>query len=413
MSNKLLLKDKHIIKYRKSESKQKTKAFLLVLPLLVFLLIFFITPISFVLYKSVYNPKVSDISNNLVTSLKEWKDVNVMPGELIFKTAAYEIQLMQKRRLAGKFAEEVNRRVSQTGSIIKRTARKIKKINLDEIDNYKKLLISLDKRWGKVKIWQAIKLAGDKLTINYYANALDYKINPVGDIVKKPEELRVYLPILQRTFEVSLIVTFLTILIGYPLSYYLSIIPDNKANILLIFVLLPFWTSLLVRTTSWIAILQTDGVINKFLLFIGAIDAPFEIIYNKFATILSMTHILLPFMVLPLYSVMKGIDSTYVRASQSLGANPFMSFIKIYFPMSVPGLNAGALLVFIVAIGYYITPALLGGVDGQLISNLIAFHMRSTNNWELAAALGSILLVLIVIIYWVYDRLVGVSNLKL
>ena len=413
MNTNLSLDHKQAIEYRKKQRAQKAKALLLVLPLLTFLLVFFIIPISLVLYKSVYNPKVANIATNLITELKTWNDISTLPTESVFRVAAYDIQAMQKKRLSGKFAEEVNRRISQTGSLIKKTARKIHKINLDQIDDYTALLISIDKRWKHIKVWQAIKLAGNKVTINYYANALDYGINSTGDIVKKPEELQVYLPILQRTFEISLIVTLLTILLGYPLSYYLSLLPNNKANALLILVLLPFWTSLLVRTTSWIAILQTNGVINKFLLSTGIINMPLEIIYNKFATILAMTHILLPFMVLPLYSVMKGINSSYVQASQSLGANPFMSFIKIYFPMSVPGLNAGALLVFIVAIGYYITPALLGGVDGQLISNLIAHHMRSTNNWELAAALGSILLALITILYWIYDKLVGISNLKL
>jgi putative spermidine/putrescine transport system permease protein len=126
-----------------------------------------------------------------------------------------------------------------------------------------------------------------------------------------------------------------------------------------------------------------------------------------------MTHILLPFMVLPLYSVMKGIDPSYMRAAQSMGAKPLGAFAKIYLPMTLPGLGAGVLLVFIISIGYYITPALVGGTDGQMISNIIAFHMQQSNNWELAAALGSLLLALILVLYWVYDKFVGVANIKL
>ncbi|WP_315982605.1 ABC transporter permease [Aliamphritea spongicola] len=205
----------------------------------------------------------------------------------------------------------------------------------------------------------------------------------------------------------------MTAAIGFPLAYYLATAPAKVANTLMVFVLLPFWTSLLVRTTAWIAILQTNGVVNDFLMTLHIISEPIEMLYTQFSTVIAMTHILLPFMILPLYSVMKGIDPSYFRAALSLGAKPLSAFCRIYFPMTLPGLSAGALLVFIISIGYYITPALVGGTDGQMISNIIAFHMQSSNNWELAAALGSILLILITLLYWIYDRLVGVSNIKL
>jgi putative spermidine/putrescine transport system permease protein len=412
-TNHLDLTSEHTKKYKQAIRREKTKALVLVLPLFFFLLVFFITPIGFMLYRSFYNPTVANLAPKTVKLLDQWNDFSKVPNQETFKTLAYEIQSLQKQRLSGKLAEEVNRRQAQTGSVIKRSARKIKKIKLDEIKDYQKLLISLHKKWAEPKIWTGIKAAGDKFTINYYANALDYKLEPTGKIVKQPEDTRVYLPILKRTFIIAFIITFLTFILGYPVAYYLSLIPLKKASVLLIFVLLPFWTSLLVRTTAWIAILQSNGVVNKTLMYFNIIDKPLDIIYNQFSTIVAMTHILLPFMILPLYSVMKGIDPSYVRASQSLGANPFKSFIQIYFPLSLPGFSAGALLVFIIAIGYYITPALIGGVDGQLISNLVAYHMRTTNNWELAAALGSVLLVLIMILYWIYDKLVGASNIKL
>ena len=202
-------------------------------------------------------------------------------------------------------------------------------------------------------------------------------------------------------------------LIGYPLAYYLTIVSARTSSILMICVLLPFWTSLLVRTTSWIALLQTNGVVNSVLQVLHIITEPLEMLYTQFATIISMVHILLPFMILPLYSVMKGIDPSYLRAAMSLGGKPIPAFIKIYMPMTLPGLAAGSLLVFIISIGYYITPALVGGTEGQMISNIIAFHMQSSNNWELAAALGSLLLVVILAMYALYDRIVGVSNIKL
>ncbi len=411
--NHLSLNAEHAQKYNQAIRREKTKALMLVLPLLFFLIVFFITPIGYMLYRSFYNPTVANLAPKTTKILAQWQDISKLPSEEAYKTLTYELKQLKKTRLSGKFAEEVNRRLPRTGSVIKKTARKIKKIELDEVKNYQQLLSSIDEKWGKPEIWTGIRAAGDKFTINYYANALDYKLEPSGEIVKQSEDMQVYIPILQRTFTIALIITVLTFLLGYPVAYYLSLIPLKKASILLIFVLLPFWTSLLVRTTAWIAILQSNGVVNQTLLSLHIIDKPLDIIYNQFSTILAMTHILLPFMILPLYSVMKGIDPSYVRASQSLGANPFKAFMQVYFPLSLPGLSAGALLVFIIAIGYYITPALIGGVDGQLISNLVAHHMRSTNNWELAAALGSVLLILIIALYWIYDRLVGASNIKL
>lgn len=216
-----------------------------------------------------------------------------------------------------------------------------------------------------------------------------------------------------KTLWIALVITVLCLVLGYPLAYYLAQAPTKIANALMLLVLLPFWTSLLVRTTAWIALLQTNGVINSTLIWTGVIDSPLELLYTQFSTIVAMTHILLPFMILPLYSVMKSIDPSYMRAALSMGSKPLPAFFRVYLPMSLPGLSAGALLVFIISVGYYITPALVGGTDGQMISNIIAFHMQESNNWELAAALGSLLLIVIVVLYWTYDRLVGAGNIKL
>jgi putative spermidine/putrescine transport system permease protein len=211
----------------------------------------------------------------------------------------------------------------------------------------------------------------------------------------------------------AITITLLCIALGYPLAYYLAHAPKRIAGMLMVLVLLPFWTSLLVRTTAWIALLQTNGVVNSVLQAVGLTSEPLEMLYTRFATIIAMTHILLPFMILPLYSVMKGIDPSYVRAALSLGSRPFSAFMRVYLPQTLPGLSAGALLVFIISVGYYITPALVGGTEGQMISNIIAFHMQQSNNWGLAAALGSLLLALILTLYWIYDRLVGAKNIKL
>ena len=212
----------------------------------------------------------------------------------------------------------------------------------------------------------------------------------------------------------SLLITVICLLLAYPIAYLMATLPVRYSNLLIILVLLPFWTSLLVRTTSWIVLLQTEGVLNDILVWIGVIgdEGRIQMIYNMTGTIVAMVHILLPFMVLPLFSVMKTISPSYMRAAKSLGATPSRAFWTVYFPNTVPGIGAGSLLVFILAIGYYITPALVGGRTGQLISNFIAFHMQSSLNWGLAAALGGLLLAGVLALYWLYNRVVGIDSMK-
>jgi len=236
-----------------------------------------------------------------------------------------------------------------------------------------------------------------------------------GSVTQVDPKRQVYVTLFQRTLFLSLLITFLCFVLAYPIAHLLATLPLRYSNLLMIFVLLPFWTSLLVRTTSWMVLLQSQGVVNDALVGTGVLadENRIQMMYNQTGTIVAMVHILLPFMVLPLYSVMRPINPSYVRAARSLGATSWTAFRRIYFPQTVPGIGAGALLVFILAVGYYITPALVGGADGQLISNLIAFHMQKSLNWSLAAALASILLGGVLILYWLYDRLVGIDNLKL
>jgi putative spermidine/putrescine transport system permease protein len=183
----------------------------------------------------------------------------------------------------------------------------------------------------------------------------------------------------------------------------------------MIFVLLPFWTSLLVRTTAWIVMLQQNGVINGVLVWLGILsdDGRIQMVYNQTGTIIAMTQILLPFMILPLYSVMKVIPKSHMRAAQNLGAKPAKAFMKVYLPQTIPGMSAGGLLVFVLAIGYFITPELVGGKDGQLIGHWIAYHLKTSMNWGLCSALGGILLAIMLVLYWLYNKIVGIDNIKL
>jgi putative spermidine/putrescine transport system permease protein len=226
-------------------------------------------------------------------------------------------------------------------------------------------------------------------------------------------EVEAYLRVLRTTLTIGLQVTVICLLIGYPLAYFLSTLESKWARPLLILVLIPFWTSFLVRTYAWMVLLQRRGVINQWLMDLGLTSEPIQMIYNRMGVLIGMVHVLLPFMVLPLYAVMRSIGPEYMRAAASLGARPLRAFLRVYLPQTMPGIGAGCLLVFILALGYYITPALVGGGNDQMVSYFVAFYTNQTVNWGLAAALGAVLLLTVLALYAVFARLVGIDRLKL
>ncbi|WP_191600898.1 ABC transporter permease [Marinomonas algicola] len=273
---------------------------------------------------------------------------------------------------------------------------------------------SADKDWTSNEVWGAIKRFSPAITDGYFLNALDMK-KTIDGAEAKPENVQIYKLLFVRTLVMSMVIMISCILLAYPLAYLLCNLSMRKANLILILVLLPFWTSLLVRTSAWKVLLQQQGVINDLLIWMNFIDEANRLVMinNQVGTIIAMTHILLPFMILPMYSVMRTIPPSYVRAAKSLGATNWTAFWRVYFPQSVPGIGAGSILVFIMAIGYYITPAIVGGTSGIMISNRIAYHISSSLNWGLASALGAILLIVVMVLYWLYDKYVGIDNLKL
>jgi len=264
----------------------------------------------------------------------------------------------------------------------------------------------IDEDWLDPKVWETIQTYSSKYTNGYFLNAVDRQKTAEGAEMRDADQ-RIYLKLFWRTLVMSFTITVSCILLGYPVAWLLANLRDRTANLLMILVLLPFWTSLLVRTSAWKVLLQDQGVINSLLVWIGVVadDNRLALINNATGTIIAMTHILLPFMILPLYSVMKTIPPSYLRAAKSLGATNWTAFWRVYFPQSVPGIGAGSILVF--------TPEIVGGTKGVFISNRIAYHISSSLNWGLAAALGSILLALVLVFYWLYDRIVGIDNVKL
>jgi len=379
-------------------------------PLLFFILFTFLIPIGDMLLRSVDDSYINTVFPKTFEEYKKW-DKQDLPSEELYKTMFFEIKEGSGYSI-GKATTRMNYAKSGWKSLLKKSKRKFKKI---EDGPYKEQMIVIDKRWADMEYWKAIGVMVDPITAGYYLNAIDLKYNADKEIIRQKENRRIYIKTWIKTFKVSVLVMFFCLILGYPISYLLATLPLKYSNLLMICVLLPFWTSLLVRTVAWMVMLQQKGVFNNLLVMshIIADENRFQLMYNQTATIIVMTQILLPFMVLPLYSVMKTISPNYMRAALNLGASPLHAFYKVYMPNSIPGVSAGCMLVFILAIGYYITPELVGGKDGQMIGNWIAYHLKTTLNWGLCAALGAILLGVLTVLYWVYNKLVGIENIKL
>ena len=388
----------------------KVRAVSLVVPLFAFVMASFVLPIFALMWQGVYNDRFATYTPNLTEQLSAWDGFSE-PHEDMYTALVTDIKTAKKDRTIGRIATRVNQEYPGTRSLFTSTARKAKKLQ----SPFKESVIKLNKKWADLEVWRAMKMTSQSLTPAFYATALDGRYTVDKGFISQVENRHIYVKLFWRTLLIAGSVMLLCLLLGYPVAYLLATLPLRYSNLLMIMVLLPFWTSLLVRTTAWIAILQSQGVVNDVLVWLGVTtdEARFSLIYNMTGTIVAMTHILLPFMILPLYSVMKTVPPSYMRAARSLGATPTLAFIKVYMPQTVPGVGAGGLLVFILAIGYYITPALVGGQDGQLISNMIAYHMQKSLNWSLAAALGGILLAGVLLLYWAYDRIIGIDNMKL
>ncbi len=399
----------------RSLRQQKIRALLLISPLLIFILVAFIMPIVSMLSRSVENDLVSQTLPATVSAIQSWDALSgELPDELVYKAFAQDIQNAAKAKVHTKVALRLNYEKSGIASLFKKTARKAKKWDIEADGPFKEKLIKVHKGWGEVEVWQTIKTHSPRYTSGYFLNAIDMRKTAEGADFQ-PEDKTILIKLFQRTLVMSLIITFSCILLGYPVAWLLANLPMRQANLLMILVLLPFWTSLLVRTSAWKVMLQQQGVINDILVQISLVsdDARLIMINNEIGTIVAMTHILLPFMILPMYSVMQTIPPSYLRAAKSLGATNWTAFWRVYFPQSIPGIGAGSILVFILAIGYYITPEIVGGTKGVFISNRIAYHILKSLNWGLAAALGTILLVAVLILYWTYDKIVGIDNVKL
>ena len=393
------------------QSRERRRAVGLALPLLLFIVVTFVAPLAAMLVRSIHDPAVADALPETISALESW-DRQGLPPEEAFAAMARELVDARADRSLGKVASALNRVHGGLRSVVSRSARFLEGVSEGP---WREAMERAHEAWSDPATWHAVLAAGQRFTLRHYLGALDMRRLPDGSLARQPEDRRIYLPLLWRTLAVSASIAVICLVLGYPLAHLIATSPPGRANLLLALVLVPFWTSLLVRTTAWIVLLQRQGVVNDLLAAIGLVgeDGRLALIYNMTGTVVAMTHVLLPFMVLPLYSVMRGIPPQYMRAASSLGARPAQAFVRVYWPLTLPGVGAGTLLVFILAIGYYITPALVGGSSGQLISNMVAYHMQTSLNWGLAAALGGIMLASVLALYVLYDRLVGVERLGL
>jgi putative spermidine/putrescine transport system permease protein len=391
----------------RAQARSRRRAFLLVAPLLAFVILAFVIPIGQMLHRSVYHDGFSASA----PAVSAWFAANSgPPDEAAYAALAEDFRAMKANRTAGEAGTRVNYTLPESRSLFTKTAR-----GADDLaPPYREAFLAVDPKWGDPVVWEAMRASSTAYTTDFYLVAADFERTADGSVVRVEPKERIYVYLFIKTFVLSAAITLVCLLIGFPVAHLLATLPMRRANLLMILVLLPFWTSLLVRTTSWMAMLQGEGVINDLLVWLGLLaeDGRLRMINNQTGTIIVMTHILLPFMILPLYSVMRVIPPSYARAARSLGASSWTTFRRIYLPQTLPGIGAGSLLVFILAVGYYITPALVGGADGQLISNLIDFHMDKSN-WSMAAALSAMLLAGVLLLYWLYDRLIGIDNLKL
>lgn len=394
----------------RAERFNRLKSKALILPLLLFLLLTFLLPIGALLLRSVDNPEVVGSLPRTVEAIAAW-DGRGLPDESVYQAIASDIVEARRNQSLGDLSKRLNMELAGFRSLVSSTARKLPL--REEPASYQEALQNMDERWGDPAYWQVIRRNASSVTPYYLLAALDHRIDDLGELAKATPDQAIYLDIFARTFWMSLVITGICLVLAYPLAYLLANLPTRSGNLLMILVLLPFWTSILVRVAAWIVLLQSGGLINSALISLGIIEQPLQLVFNRSGVYVAMVHIMLPFMILPIYSVMKGISPSYMRAAVSLGCHPFASFWRVYFPQTLAGVGAGCLLVFILSIGYYITPALLGSPNDQMISYFVAFYTNTTINWGMATALGGLLLAATLVLYVVYSWLVGASKLRL
>ncbi|SDP73135.1 putative spermidine/putrescine transport system permease protein [Rhodoferax sp. OV413] len=405
-ANALGAEDRDVLMRQLGRAKRRARiwAFALALPMLAYLLVILLAPIAVLLVRGVENPEVVAALPLTARSLDGWDPAMTAPPRAFAALAIDLSKLPGGGGQAGGLARRLNTETPGARSLVMNTFRAMPLPPGLSDEEYRSRILEIDPRWSESKYWMAIAKNGSRWTPDYLLTAMDLQ-REGGQITAVDPSRAVFTKILWRTCSTSFIVTLWCLLLAYPLAYWLSTLPARKANLLMILVLVPFWTSILVRIAAWIVLLQREGLINHGLQDLGLINEPLALLFNRTGVVIAMVHVLLPFMILPLYSVMKSVPSTYQRAAVSLGSTPLAAFWRVYVPQTYAGIGAGALMVFILAIGYYVTPALLGGADDQMLSYYVAQYINVNVNWGVAAALSTVLLATTLVLYALYRRL--------
>lgn len=377
----------------------------LVLPLAAFLLVFFVVPLAWLLSLAVREAEVPRALPRTLGALQGWTAPQPLPAPL-WPAFAHDLVAAREAGTLADAARRLNYEVNGVRSTLMRAARAVSGAPAGQAFDAA-FFEAVDPALSTPAFFAAVERARGPLSAYYLLASVDLARDEQGRIERAPEASRIYLDVLGRTLVISASVTLLCLAMGFPVALLLTQVTQRTADWLMVLVLLPFWTSLLVRTAAWVVVLQKEGMVNQLLLSLGLIREPLTMIYNRTGVLVAMTHVLLPFMILPLYSVLKAIPPQYMRAAASLGAPPATRFVRVFLPMAAPGVAAGCLMVFILALGYYITPALVGGGPDQMLSYFVATYTTETGNWGLAAALGLLMLVTTLVLYAAAHRLSG------
>jgi putative spermidine/putrescine transport system permease protein len=396
------------VSLRRAERTQRVRALLLVLPAIGFLVVAFVVPILSMLVVAVQNPELREVMPRTAAAMMAWDGIGVPPPATI---AVFVGELRQATAdgSIGKVARRLNYSIPGFRSVLLRTGRSLPPSETPEADLLA-ALAGIDPHWAEPPYWLTLKGAAPAVTDFYLLAAADRRRDARGAIVTAPPDQAVFVTVFARTFWVSLVVTAACLLLGYPIAHLLASLPPRRGNVLMILVLLPFWTSVLVRTTAWLVLLQREGVVNDLAVRLGITTTRIELVHNRFGVYVAMVHILLPFMVLPIWAVMRRIDPEYGRAAANLGASPARAFVRVFVPLTMSGVLAGCLLVFVLALGFYITPALLGGLKDQMISQLIVQQVQQRLDWGFATAMSVLLMLLTFVILLIASRAVRLRD---
>jgi putative spermidine/putrescine transport system permease protein len=393
---------------RRTTRGQRVRAMLLVAPLFLLLLLSFCLPIAALLARAVHDPTIANALPRTAAALGA-SPVRGVPDDAVFAALGEDLLAATQDDSVYAIAKALNRLLPAARSHVLRAARGLGPGGTLT----RAAMVAADPFWGETNTWFVIRGGVRPFTASYLLAAIDLQWLPDGGIGPVSAEQAIYRTVFARTFLVAATVTLATLVLGFPLAWLLATLPGRLAARLLMLVLLPFWTSILVRTAAWTVLLQKFGILNELLLWLGISGERLDLMYTRTGLIIAMTHIQLPFTLLPIYSVMRTIQPSQMRAAYSLGARPLAAFLRVYLPQVMPGVMAGALLTFILCLGYFITPALVGGPADQLISNFIANYINVELNWQMAAALSFILLALTLALYALLARLLGIDRLKL